>query len=115
MKIINNISNNHFNALDNVVKQGDELFLVSPFLMESFSEFFEKISRSNVKKITLVTTLKENSIDMINKADELFSFCFGCIENQIEWKILIDNKLHGKIYISLREGRAQLGMVCKRA
>lgn len=64
MRILNNIDSSHFNEIKSLVLDADELHLISPFLMESFDVFFDEIVvPSGIKRIVLVTTLKDNDPD----------------------------------------------------
>lgn len=111
MTIINNrTNNNHESNLLNSFKDSDEAIIVSPFLSKSFKFFgFAKIK--HVKKISLVTTLKNDYNDQkckINFLKNLFEF--GKKENIIV-EILIDNSLHGKIYIFKKDNKYIKGII----
>jgi HKD family nuclease len=104
MNLINNRTfNNHKELLKESFKVSDNAFIVSPFVSKSF-KFFPFDEFCNLKKITLLTTLKPNSIDQVDKVyfiNELFNY--GC-KNNIQIEVLIDNSLHGKIYIFSKNG-----------
>ncbi len=90
----------------------DELLIVSPFLMESVDDFYDEIIvPSGVKRIVLVTTLKDNDPDLFKKASTLHSVIFNCIAHSIDYRIHIDNKLHGKIYVATKGGNPFSGIV----
>lgn len=103
MTIINNRTvNNHESKLLSCFKSADEVIIVSPFLAKSF-KFFGFAKNKHLKKITLITTLKNDYNDQqckINFFKNLFEF--GKKE-VIDIEILIDNSLHGKIYIFKKE------------
>ncbi|PDY52292.1 restriction endonuclease PLD domain-containing protein [Bacillus toyonensis] len=111
MKILNNISSTHYNELKNIILDTDELIIVSPFLMESFDNFFVEIKDMGIKHISLITTLKDNSLDLLKKSNSIHSFCFNCKMNEINYSIYIDNQLHGKVYISLKNGIPLKGII----
>jgi len=103
MQIINNRTRlNHKQALIDSFKNADNVIIVSPFLSNSFDFFpFEKLK--HIKSLKLITTLKSKNDDQRNKVKffrDLFDF--GNREN-VEITILIDNSLHGKIYISKKD------------
>jgi hypothetical protein len=102
MKLLNNIFSNHYNEIKNILLDADELKIISPFLMESFDEFFSQLHGVGIKYISLTTTLKDNDPDLLKKSNSLYSFCFNCQKNNISYSVRIDNKLHGKIYIFLK-------------
>lgn len=99
MNIINNrANNNHESYLLNYFESSDEVVIVSPFLSKSFN-FFGFTKNKHLKKITLITTLKNDYNDQLCKINFFKNlFKFGKKES-IETEILIDNSLHGKIYI----------------
>lgn len=112
MRVISNQSSNHFEQLKTLMSGADELYIISPFLMESFDVFFDEIvSKSTVRRITLITTLKDNDPDLFRKADSLHSFAVGCKVHQIDSRVHVDNKLHGKIYIARSGGKPIKGII----
>ncbi|MED1746657.1 restriction endonuclease PLD domain-containing protein [Brevibacillus borstelensis] len=112
MQIVNNIDTNHFNELKELVKDADELHIISPFLMESFDDIFaEVIVPSEIKRIVLFTTLKDNDPELFKKANSLHSFSTWCVSQAIAFRIHIDNKLHGKIYIACRNSNPLRGII----
>jgi HKD family nuclease len=100
LKIVSNLTRkNHFSELINNFEDADEVVIISPFISKSPDFFpFEKLK--NLQKLTIVTTLKPNDLDQYTKIPffkELFAKLGGKF---IEIIILIENSLHGKIYIS---------------
>jgi len=111
MKIINNLKSNHYDSINQIIKGSDEFLLVSPFLLEDFDEFIHNIAKQGVKKIILITTLKDNSADLFKKANSLYSFCLASTMNGLEFEVRIDNKLHGKIYVAIKEKKPVCGII----
>ncbi|MBE0450715.1 MAG: NgoFVII family restriction endonuclease [Clostridia bacterium] len=111
MKIINNISSNHNIAIQNILYSADQLILISPFLTEDFDEFIHDVSIIGIKKVTLITTLKNNSPELFSKANTVYSFCIACMLNNILHEIRIDNLLHGKLYIALKNDVPVAGII----
>jgi phosphatidylserine/phosphatidylglycerophosphate/cardiolipin synthase-like enzyme len=112
MRILNNIDSSHFDELKYLIKDADELFIISPFLMESFDDFFDRIIvTSGVKRIVLITTLKDNDPDLFKKANSLHSIVLNSTAHNISYYIHIDNKLHGKIYIASKGGNPLRGII----
>ena len=99
-EIINNLTReNHFKKLIENFKASDEIIIISPFISTD-ENFFPWRDFTCLKKIKLVTTLKPKSLDQYNKVP-FFKYLYGfCKANSIELEILIENSLHGKIYIS---------------
>lgn len=109
--ILNNINSNHYNHIKSLLLNANEIYIISPFLMESFEVFFHEIKDIGIKRITLTTTLKDNSPDLFKKANSLFSFCINCLSHNIDYRVHIDNKLHGKIYIASKDGEPLRGII----
>ena len=111
MKIINNRSiDNHESNLLKSFKDSDEAIIVSPFLSKSF-KFFGFAKTKHLNKITLITTLKNDYNDQLCKIKFFKNlFEFGKKET-IDIKILIDNSLHGKIYIFKKNNEFTKGII----
>ena len=111
MKIIDNINTTHNLSILSMLSTADHMILVSPFLTEDFDEFIHDIAKLGVKSILLVTTIQDNSADLFKKANSLYSFCFSCVQNKIDLEVRVDNKLHGKIYIAVKNGVPYGGII----
>jgi len=104
ISVINNLSSNHYQHILDISKNADTLYIISPFLMESFDTIFSELRDMNISHIHLVTTLKNNNMDLLKKANSLHSFCSLCTQSNIKFNIYVDNKLHGKIYATSKDG-----------
>jgi len=111
MVIINNLSGNHYQRIIDMLENADTLYIISPFLMESFDTFFDKLKNTSVENIHLITTLKSNDTDLLRKANTLHSFCSLCHTHGIHFHIYADNKLHGKIYIAANNDEYTCGIL----
>jgi HKD family nuclease len=103
MQIINNRTrNNHKAFLIDCFENSDSIIIVSPFVSNTFDFFpFDKLQY--LKKITLLTTLKPNDIEQPSKVAFFRQiFNYGKSKN-IEIEILVDNSLHGKLYICRKD------------
>lgn len=107
-KLIDNLSKeqNHKTRLKELFEVSDSVLIASPFLMPNFSTFLNEIDISNLKKIHLITTLVPRSLDQFHKVQSLISFLevTEVALNQLDWRISLNNKLHGKIYIFKSKG-----------
>ncbi len=99
MYIIDNIAgNNHYTEIKKLASISDELVIVSPFCFGDFNFFFDKVvSNNRIKSITLITTLQNE--EAINKISSLQSFQNEAKNLNINNKIFINNRLHGKVYL----------------
>ena len=97
--IINNLTrNNHLFYLLKIFQNAKKIFIISPFITKNINLFNFK-SLSNLQKITIVTTLKPKDKDQYSKII-YFKELYTIFNSQnIEFEILIDNSLHGKIFI----------------
>lgn len=111
MRIIDNITTNHNRSILSMLISADQMILVSPFLTEEFDEFVHEVADIGVKQIVLLTTIRDNSPDLLKKANSLFSFCSSCVQNRIGFEVRVDNKLHGKLYIALKDSRPIKGII----
>ncbi|MBG9587996.1 restriction endonuclease PLD domain-containing protein [Cytobacillus firmus] len=111
MNLLNNIFSNHYIEVKKILLNADELMIISPFLMESFDDFFRELNGRDIRHISLITTLKDNSPDLLKKSNSLYSFGVNCQRNNISFNVRIDNKLHGKIYVSLKSGVPVQGII----
>lgn len=68
-----------------MILNADEFEIISPFLMESFDDFFLQIKGKGIKHISLTTTLKDNTADLLKKSNSLYSFCLNCKKNGISY------------------------------
>lgn len=111
MNIINNRTvDNHESNLLNSFKKSDEAIIVSPFISKSF-KFFGFAKNKHLKKITLITTLKNDYDDQLCKINFFKNlFEFGKKED-ISIEIFIDNSLHGKIYIFKKDNEYTKGII----
>ncbi len=104
--IINNLTRkNHLSTLIELFSNASELVIISPFISSEFNFFpFDKLR--HIDKLTLVTTLKPRTNDQFKKViflKQLFSFCAN---HEISLTVLVENSLHGKVYIAKSDGQA---------
>lgn len=112
MKIINNLKENHYNEIDRNLNNSDELFIVSPFLSNDIDLLLEGfVNIGSIKRITLITTLKNKSDDLIKKSYSLVSLAKFFLNRNIIWNIHINNLLHGKVYLFKKSGKNISGII----
>lgn len=103
METINNkTANNHKEVLFSSFKKSDSILIVSPFLSKHFT-FFPFSKLSHLKEIILITTFKPRNDDLKGKINFFKEMILFCEKSNIRYNILIDNSLHGKLYICKKE------------
>lgn len=104
--IVNNLTRkNHLSTLIELFSRADEIVIISPFITSDLN-FFPFDNLTHLDKLTLITTLKPKTSDQIKKVtffNHLFDFCDS---NSISLNVLIENSLHGKVYIAKSDGEA---------
>jgi hypothetical protein len=111
MQTINNKSgNNHLHHVRLTYLNSDEILIVSPFLSEDLS-FFPFNELTHLRKITLITRLKPFTADQFQKVEFLLCLYEFSQNHDIELEVLIDNFLHAKVYVSLKNGQYVEGVV----
>lgn len=111
MKMLSNSTHTkHGEVFISLCAKADELVLVSPFCYSDFTEFAGAVANaSTVRKIRFITTLKKDEV--ISKIDSLVSFSKEMVRVGMEWELLIDVHLHGKVYIFKKEGEPFAGII----
>lgn len=101
MKIINNnnTSSCHFSVLVNLIENAEELLIVSPFISSNFNIVPQKHLKK-IKKLTLLTTLPKLYSEQEKKIGFFLHYLSLALQYNFTLTILIDDSLHGKIYIS---------------
>lgn len=99
MEIVCNLNGySHEDALSYLLDESTEFICCSPFLNKSVN-LFETV---NGKRIHLITTLKPNKAEQLEKVN-YFRYLFNVARrNSLTLRISIDNRLHGKVYIGKR-------------
>lgn len=103
MRIINNLDSksNHYSRIRELFLESNEVIIVSPFLMGDLGAFFNDLQLDNLNNIHLITTLRPKSFDQIFKINSLATFANLSIfsTGNTDFKVSINNRLHGKVYI----------------
>ncbi len=104
MELVNNTQNNsHYDVLMALARESDELIVASPFCFNDFRPFADDLAgNSDIRSVTFITTLKQD--ELLSKIEALMSFSTEMASHMIDWKIYIDNRLHGKVYIFRKFG-----------
>ena len=109
MHLINNTSSTHHSVLKELLSKADDMLIASPFCYADFTEFADDTVSCGVKRVRFVTTLKDDEV--VGKIDALLSFCHEMKRIGVEWKLMIDNRLHGKVYVFRKDGNAVAAVI----
>ena len=104
MIISNRSEKNHLSTIRELSSKSDSLVFVSPFLFSDFDDFLDQILGSSIKQVTLFTTLKPEMRDMTFKCSSFVSLVDYFSNKKAKLSIHINNRLHGKVYIFLKDG-----------
>lgn len=108
--INNRTLNNHLARVTECFSKADQALIVSPFLSSGLS-FFPFEDLLHLKKIRVVTRLKPYTLDQYDKVEFLLGlYAFGSKHN-IEIEVMIDNFLHGKVYVGIKDGQFQEAVI----
>lgn len=102
--IIENPKNSHINAVKSLLSRSDEAIIVSPFISGDAVEILKK-ELSRLYSLTLVTTFKRADYDQIKKVPILRSLFSICDAHRTSLSVRVDNQLHGKVYIGIKDGQ----------
>lgn len=110
MTILSNSSNiNHSAAIFSLCSKADEIMIASPFCYLNFADFANSIKNTSIKKVTFITTAKDEEI--VGKIDSLLSFCKEMERIEVQWTLRVDNNLHGKVYIFKKGSHPFAGII----
>ena len=106
--IINNLTrNNHLLQLTQIFQTAKRIFIISPFITKNINLF----NFSDLSNLQTVTTLKPFDKDQYSKIEYFKQLYTIFNSKKIEFKILIDNSLHGKIYIGENEDQSTKAII----
>ena len=103
IKIVSNSKSNHLAELKDLFQsKANRLLIVSPFIAPNLKELLDEFVFDNVGTVELVTTLKPKDPEQLSKPRVLKDYFDYFSEKypMIKVKLHVDNKLHGKIYVS---------------
>jgi len=105
MEIISNTDykSNHRMEFIDLFNCSSEIVCASPFLMVEFSNFFKNIE-NYPKTLRLITTLKPNDREQIDKIKGLRNLFLMSRRYSIDLHVYFDENLHGKVYIGKNPG-----------
>lgn len=120
MKTITNIMNmivienniiNHLERVKTLFGKCDEALIVSPFVSSFAINSLNQWVTAKFKKLTFITTLKEKDPDQLNKVPLLLELFQKSKELGYDLYLRIDNSLHGKLYIGVKDEHFTGGII----
>lgn len=111
MIVINNDNDNHLKAVKDLLGKSDEALIVSPFVSSYAVGNLEKWFAAGFKKLAFITTLKEKDPDQLNKVPVLLELFNQKKKYSYKLTVRIDNSLHGKLYIGVKDGNFVGGII----
>lgn len=106
IKMVSNSARNHLSELKDLFQiKANRLIIASPYLASDLKGLLSEFSFDNVESIELVTTFKPDDIDQISKPFLLRDYFQYFKERypKINLKLHVDNRLHGKIFVSTHD------------
>ncbi|MDA3924007.1 MAG: NgoFVII family restriction endonuclease [Kiritimatiellae bacterium] len=113
MRLIDNLTTteNHKLLFSSLVNSSTKIMIASPFLAQEFNILLNSLGCRKVKEIVLLTTLKENDIDQIYKMKSIIALKNFAKEKKIKIDIKINNRLHGKVYLFVKDKSPFRGII----
>ena len=102
-RIISNRNSNHLSELRSLLKNCSEAIIASPFITEEAVDKLFGSDCGRLKNLTVITTLKKQDYDQLRKVPVLLKLCSLLESKPISLTIKIDNSLHGKIYVGIKD------------
>lgn len=103
MRVVNNNTNSHLDEVRDLMANSNMALIASPFISLTAIDKIKNWLTSGFLELTLITTLKEKDPDQLRKVPVLIElFCLKKSRG-FRMTVKIDNQLHGKVYIGMRD------------
>ena len=103
MRVVNNCKGNHIEEVKDLLASSNEVLIASPFISLTAIDKIKNALTSGLQKLTLITTLKEKDPDQLKKVPILMELYRLKKMRGFNLSVKIDNQLHGKVYIGMRD------------
>ena len=103
MRVVNNCRRNHIEEVKDLLVNSNKALIVSPFISLTVIDKMKNWLTSGFQELTLITTLKEKDPDQLRKVPVLLELFRLKKTRGFHLAVKIDNKLHGKVYIGMRD------------
>lgn len=103
MRVVNNSRGNHIEEVKELLANSNKALIVSPFISLTVIDKMKNWLTSGFHELTLITTLKEKDPDQLRKVPVLIELFRLKKTRGFHLAVKIDNQLHGKVYIGMRD------------
>ena len=103
MRVVNNCRGNHIEEVKELLANSNKALIVSPFISLTVIDKMKNWLTSGFHELTLITTLKEKNPDQLRKVPVLIELFRLKKTRGFHLAVKIDNQLHGKVYIGMRD------------
>ena len=103
MRVVNNCRGTHMEEVKQLLANSNKALIVSPFISLTVIDKMKNWLTSGFHELTLITTLKEKDPDQLRKVPVLIELFRLKKTRGFHLAVKIDNKLHGKVYIGMRD------------
>ena len=103
MRVVNNSRGNHIEEVKELLANSNKALIVSPFISLTVIDKMKNWLTSGFHELTLITTLKEKDPDQLRKVPVLIELFRLKKTRGFHLAVIIDNQLHGKVYIGMRD------------
>lgn len=103
MRVVNNSRGNHIEEIKELLANSNKALIVSPFISLTVIDKMKNWLTSGFHELTLITTLKEKDPDQLRKVPVLVELFRLKKTRGFHLAVKIDNQLHGKVYIGMRD------------
>ena len=103
MRVVNNSRGNHIEEVKELLANSNKALIVSTFISLTVIDKMKNWLTSGFHELTLITTLKEKDPDQLRKVPVLMDLFRLKKTLGFHLTVKIDNQLHGKVYIGMRD------------
>lgn len=103
MRVVNNCRGNHIEEVKDLLANSNKALIASPFISLTVIDKMKNWLTFGFHELTLITTLKEKDPDQLRKVPVLMELFRLKKTRGFHLTVKIDNQLHGKVYIGMRD------------
>lgn len=103
MRVVNNCRGNHIEEVKDLLANSNKALIASPFISLTVIDKMKNWLTFGFQELTLITTLKEKDPDQLRKVPVLMELFRLKKTRGFHLTVKIDNQLHGKVYIGMRD------------